>query len=150
MKKSNHIKIFEAKINSSNSFDEILKICNAIKNTTTIQGNDVEKVFYTFIRVSRDVIPNKTEKAYEIIFNSGKLMSVEYWDINVVYSTVPKKGYQKHTVLSAPPSSSFLIIKSYHRIQSPVIPRLFSLLMNVKVISRIMISCRNNISYKKA
>ena len=85
------IKIFEAEIKPSNSFDEILKICKAIKNTTIIQGNDVEKVFYTFIRVSRDVIPDKSEKSYEIIFNNGKLMSVEYWDINVVYSTVPKK-----------------------------------------------------------
>jgi len=85
------IKIFEAEINSFNSFDEILKICKAIENISIIRGNDVENVFYTFIRVSRDVIPNKAEKSYEIIFNNGKLMSVEYWDINVVYSTVPKK-----------------------------------------------------------
>ena len=85
------IKIFEAEFEPSNSFDEILKICKAIKNTSIIQGGDVEKVFYTFIRVSRDVIPDKAEKSYEIIFNNGKLMSVEYWDIDVVYSTVPKK-----------------------------------------------------------
>lgn len=91
MQTPTQIKIFEAEINSSNSFDEILKICKAIENTSTIQGNDVEKVFYTFIRVSRDVIPDKTEKSYEIIFNSGELMSVEYWDINVIYSTVSKK-----------------------------------------------------------
>ena len=85
------IKIFEGVIEPFNSFDEILKICKTIDNTSVIQGNDVENVFYTFIRVSRDVIPEKAEKSYEIIFNKGKLMSVEYWDINVVYSTVPKK-----------------------------------------------------------
>lgn len=94
MEKSDQkIKIFDKEINSTMSFAEILKICKTIENTATTQGEDVEKVFYTCIRVDENKEDDKDPYiAYEIIFNDGKLMSVEHWRVQIIYSTVPKKG----------------------------------------------------------
>jgi len=90
--KNQTIKIFDKEIDATMSFEDILKICKTIENTSVRHGEDGETVFFTFVRVDQNKEDDKEPYiAYEIIFNDGKLESIEFWNIQIIYSTVPKK-----------------------------------------------------------
>ena len=90
-KKATKIKIFGKEIDSTMSYRKILKICKTIKNTRTAQDKDYEKRNFTTIRVDEIKKDDKDPYiAYEIIFNDGKLESVEHWRVQIIYATVPK------------------------------------------------------------
>lgn len=91
MKKSTQkIKIFDAEIDSSMSLTKVLKICKKIENAVINDGEDVEVTNYTFVHVRKD-ITKTSQRSYEIIFHKGDLQSVEWWDIHILYSRVPRK-----------------------------------------------------------
>ena len=92
--KNQTIKIFDAEIDSAMSLKDVLKICRTIENTSINEGEDVEEHNYTFIHVRKDITKTSTRQ-YEIIFHDGKIQSVEWWDIQVVYSAVPIKKIRK-------------------------------------------------------
>ena len=92
-KSSQKIKIYEKEIFSTMSFAEVLKICKTVEDAKVIQGEDVEKVFFTYIKVSKNKEPGKS---YEIIFNDGRIESIEHWDVKIVYSKV---AYEKIRVI---------------------------------------------------
>lgn len=86
------IKIFDKEIGSAMSFDEILKICKSIENTTTKGREDVEEAVFTAIRIDENKENDKDPYiCYEIIFNEGKLESVEHWRVQIIFSTVSKE-----------------------------------------------------------
>ena len=92
--KKQSIKIFDAEINTTMSLKSVLKICRTIDDTSINDGEDVEEHNYTFIHVSKHITKTSTRQ-YEIIFHDGKIQSVEWWDIQVIYSAVPIKKIKK-------------------------------------------------------
>lgn len=92
MKKSTQIKIFDKEISSEMSYNEILKICKSIENTTTRGSEDIEAAVFTVIRIDENKENDKDPYiCYEIIFNDGKLESIEHWKVQIIFSTVPKE-----------------------------------------------------------
>jgi len=82
------IKIFDAEIDTAMNLQDVIKICRTIDDTTINDGEDVEEHVYTYLHVTKEITKTST-RTYEIIFHEGELESVEWWDIQVIYSRVP-------------------------------------------------------------
>ena len=88
------IKIFDAEIDTAMSLKDVIKICRTIDNTSINDGEDVEETVYTFLHICKEITQTSTRQ-YEIIFHEGVLESVEWWDIQIIYSAVPKEKIRK-------------------------------------------------------
>ena len=88
------IKIFDAEIDTAMNLKDVLKICRTIDNTSINDGEDVEETNYTFLHVCKEITKTSTRQ-YEIIFHEGVIQSVEWWDIQIVYSAVSKEKMRK-------------------------------------------------------
>ena len=82
------IKIFDAEIDTAMSMKDVIKICRTIDGTSINDGEDVEEHVYTYMHVTKKITQTST-RTYEIIFHEEVLESVEWWDIQVIYSAVP-------------------------------------------------------------
>jgi len=92
--KKQPIKIFDAEIDTAMSLKDVLKICRTIENTSIDDREDDDEPVYTYLHVTKEITQTSTRQ-YQIIFHEGVLESVEWWDIQIIYSAVPIKKMRK-------------------------------------------------------